>query len=108
MSRTENTGAGTVVGPAGARAAGVVGAGVVGGALVTTTVVATTVDVGAVDGGAVDGGLGVVGAASLAAAKSAGRDEIALPRDPGAKISPSQATPAAIDPSRTACVAFST
>ena len=105
MSRTENTGAGTVVGPPGVGPAGLVGAGVGGGAVLATTVVDTTVVVGTV---VVDGGLSVAGPASLAAAKSGGRDEIALPRDPGAKSSTSQATPAAIDPSRTACVAFST
>jgi len=105
MSRTENTRGGAVVGAVGFAAATVVDGTLV--VLATTVVDEPVLGATVVDGPAVVT-LATVGEASLATATSAAGGGVSSVRDPGAKTSPSQATPAAIDPSRTACVAFST
>jgi hypothetical protein len=71
----------------------------------------TVVDARVLGATVLGGALGDVdGDAATAIARSAAvrPGVVSSAREPGAKRSPSQARPAAIDPSRTACVAFST
>jgi len=105
MSRTENTRGAAVAG-----ATGLAGATVVAGtfAVLATTVVDEVVAGAVVVGAIVVATVETVGEASLAAATAPSGGGVSSVREPGAKRSPSQATPAANDPTRTACVAFST